>query len=136
MNAIGIDEELAQISRLTWSKADAIRQASAVVSHLSGVVVSWDEGDEDWIQLMGRAIVCYVHVKRPFVMVLRDFADALSGALDGQVVVLVIESWTDRSLSADLAALRNAFPGYILPDALPSGSADAFSAEDLWFATD
>lgn len=132
-----IDRELALISSLAWSKADAIQQAAMVVSLFPGAVTSWDEGDEDWIQVMdGLAVICYIHVKRPFIMLLSKVAETLYQVLAGRAVVLVVDSWTDKSLSADLSGLRKAFPGYILPEALPGGSVEAFSAEDLWFATD
>ncbi|WP_143193855.1 hypothetical protein [Micromonospora sp. CB01531] len=137
MKATPIDQELALISTLAWSKTDAIQQAAMVVSLLPGAVTSWDEGDEDWIQVMdGAATICYIHVRRPFIMLLGKFSETLYRVIEARVVVLVVDSWTERAFSADLAGLRKAFPGYILPDALPGRSVEAFSAEDLWFATD
>jgi hypothetical protein len=132
-----INRELAAISEIEWDEPDARRQASAITEMLSNPTTAWDEGDEDWVQILSGAVaVCYVHVKRPLAMLLSEFEHVLRPAIDERVVVLVVEAWTERSLSADLTALQRAFPGHLLPDALPGRSVEAFSAEELWFATD
>ena len=136
MKVTYIDIQLAQISSLSWREADAIRQAASVVSLLPSAVTSWDQGDEDWIQLLDGVVICYIHVRTPFIMLLNEFAAVLCEGIEDGVVVLAVDSWTEKSLSTDLATLRRAFPGYVLPDALPGRSVQAFSAEELWFATD
>lgn len=135
MTVTSIDEKLVLISERGWDEADAVRQASAIASAVAGAVVLWDEGEEDWLQVLSAGTVSYVHAKKPFVMLLGEFGEALLGKIEESVVTLTVDSWTERSLSADVDTLRRAFPGRVLPDALPSRSAEAFSAEELWFAT-
>ncbi|XVV15804.1 hypothetical protein ACQP2X_16090 [Actinoplanes sp. CA-131856] len=136
MKTRSIDPELSVASASEWREADAYRQASAIAANFPGVNISWDQGDEDWIQIIGEEVLGYVHTKRPLVMLLAEFSDQAQVTVEGQVVVLAVNAWTERYLRADVEILRQAFPGYLLPDALPGRSVDAFSAEELWFATD
>ncbi|GIH60645.1 hypothetical protein Msi02_14620 [Microbispora siamensis] len=120
----------------SWDESTTLRFTSSVISRFPEAVIAWDEGDEDWIQVLCPETMCYVHINRPFVMAIRWAADDLSELAGKDVVVLRVDSWDARCFSADVNLLRRAFPGYILPDALPTRTAEEFSAEDLWFATD
>lgn len=137
VTVVSIDSIIERISAVSWSEQEAARQASLIVDVLKDGAVSWDAGDEDWIQILdGRVVCCYVHVKRPFIMALDALWGRVREVVDPRVVHLVVDSWTESFFSADLLTLRRAFPGHVLPESLTHQNVDRFTAQELWFATD
>lgn len=135
MKTRNIDRLLSQVVARSWDEGDAKALASRLCLAFPGALISWDEGDEDWIQIYRNEVICYIHTRRPLLMVSVGALDAIQKLLRGEVTVLDVESWDVSSLSASLELLRKVFPDQVLPDAFPGRSADKFSAEELWFAT-
>jgi hypothetical protein len=136
MNVLVINETLSNLADVRWTESDAMRVALAIVEDFPGSSISWDKGDEDWIQtLQSNVAICYVHVNKPLVLALSTMERLLQSLATDIMTVISVPSRSEKCLSADVELLRRVFPGYLLPDALPGRNADRFSAEELWFAT-
>src|SRR3712207_8592472 len=110
--------------------------ARTLASRLPGSILSADDGvagmtrrgrqrrgfrwpGTAWIQVVNGGLVCCIHERRRLVLISRAFYDTSpTDVVDAEVVVLIVDSWSERSLSASPRRLREAFPGRAFPDTL------------------
>jgi hypothetical protein len=124
--------ETASSNRYSWTGARVAETLARLNAQISGATVDWEENDEDWGRILSKDgnVGAYICIRLPLV-ILDDNAVRCGIATPPDVVRLEVPSMAAPILRADKHRLEVAF-GRVLS---PNVDYDAFSADDLWWAT-
>lgn len=124
--------ETASGHRATWTAARFAQTLALLKAQLPGTVVDWEEHDEEWgrILSMDGSVGAYVYCTLPMV-ILDDSVVRFGVITPPDVVRLEVPSMNASCLRADKDQLEAALGRALSPNI----DYDAFSADDLWWAT-
>ncbi|MBP0030867.1 hypothetical protein [Roseofilum sp. Guam] len=118
---------------MNWTHKLVKDVLESLVHTIEDSIIDWEPGDEEWARLLvGTEVVAIVCAKIPLIIALENYTGQISTCfLKQEIKILVIRDFEEDQFCIDKVLLEEVFGRKMTPNI----SYNAFSINDLWWAT-